>query len=113
MSATPDGLAGSRTREIRIDVIGDKAGHSLVAEHILDQPGNKGDGPAGARRTDCLVRPFTPSGFGKFSAENRFSRFGDALDLNDHVGVRTAYDEYRIIRHKGSKVISWLKRLIL
>ena len=100
ISATPDGAGPVAHDVIHVDAVGDEAGHRLVAEHVLADPGDEGHRAPGARRADRLVGPLAARGGDELPAQDGFARLGDAVHLDDHVGVGAADDEDGVLGHK-------------
>ena len=73
ISATPEGLVGSRTTWSALIPLGE-AGHRLFAEHILANAGDEGHRPARARRGHGLIGALAAGGTGELPAEDRFAR---------------------------------------
>ena len=82
---------------INIDSRSHKTGDRFVSEHVLANPGDKGDRPARPCRTHRLVGPFAAGCTGEFTTNNGLARFRQALHFDDHVGVRAADDDDRIL----------------
>ena len=76
-----------------VNAVGHQPRHSLLAEHVLAHAADEGDASAGPSRPDRLIGPFAAGGGEELAAENGFARPRDAVQLDDHVGVRTADDE--------------------
>src|SRR5208282_5072918 len=95
---------------LNVNAVGDKAGDRLVSEHVLADTGNESNGAAGTGGADGLVGPLAACRTGKFTAEDGFPRLGDALDFDDHVGVRTADDEDGVLGHRRNEMAEYWKK---
>ena len=80
---------------IHTDAVALEAGDGLVAKHILTDAGDQCDVAARASRANGLVGAFATGSGDELAAEDGFARPRDAVELDDHVGVRTADDYNR------------------
>ena len=76
-----------------------KSGQGLVAEHIAPHPGHEGHIAAGPRGRDRLVGPLSAGRHHELAAQDRLTGPRNPVQLDDHIGIRTADDNNRFLAH--------------
>src|SRR5689334_16708141 len=76
----------------------DETSDRLLAEHIVSNAGDERDRSPGFGCGSRLVRAFAAGGGNELATKNGFTRLGYAIQLEDHVGIRTT-DYYNLGFH--------------